>query len=84
MKWEAIRKNYPDKWILFEAIDAHSFNGKRIVDEISVLDSYEESKEALKVYKELHLKEPERELYVAHTSKKDLDITERKWLGIRV
>lgn len=83
MKWEAVRQNYPNKWMLIEAIDAYSENGKRIVNELSLLDSYDDSKNALGVYKELHNKEPQRELYVAHSSKETLDITERRWLGIR-
>jgi hypothetical protein len=83
MKWENIRENYPNQWILFEAINAYSDNGKRIVDEISVLNSFEESKAALFKYRELHTKNPNRELYVAHTIKEQLDIIERKWLGIR-
>lgn len=83
MKWEAVRENYPDKWLLIEAIDAHSENGKRVVNELSVLDTYNESREALGDYKELHYKEPHRELYVAHSSKELLEIIERKWLGIR-
>lgn len=83
MKWETVRENYPDKWLLIEAIDAHSEDGKRVVDELSVLDTYDESKKALNDYKELHHKEPQRELYVAHSSKKSLEIIERKWLGIR-
>lgn len=39
MKWEAVRENYPNKWMLIEAIDAYSENGKRIVNELSLLDS---------------------------------------------
>lgn len=29
MKWTEARKIYPDKWLLFEAIEAHSESGKR-------------------------------------------------------
>lgn len=32
---------------------------------------------------QLHHEAPERELYILHTSRETLDITERRWLGIR-
>jgi len=31
----------------------------------------------------LKVESPKRELFVFHTSRKELDITERRWLGIR-
>jgi hypothetical protein len=34
-------------------------------------------------YAKLHRQTPERELYVFHTSREQLDVTERKWLGIK-
>lgn len=84
MKWEQVRNTHPGKWVLFEAIEAYSTDGKRVVDDLLVLDSYHNSKDALHDYKNYHKKEPHRELYVAHTDKEELDIIERKWLGIRV
>ena len=84
MKWETVREKYPNSWVLFEAIEAHSDSGKRIVDKISVLDIFDDSSVALGVYKDIHKKEPERELYVAHTNKEKIDIIERKWLGVRL
>ena len=84
MKWKDIRDEYPDSWILLEAIEAHSNQGKIVVDKIAVLDKFNNSDEAMKAYRELHKKNPERELYVAHTKNEDLEIEERKWLGVRV
>ena len=37
----------------------------------------------MKGYLQLHHQSPERELYVLHTDREVLDITERRWLGIR-
>ena len=84
MRWETVRETYPNQWLLFEAIDAVSDNGKRVINELSVLNTYDSGRDALGGYKELHHKEPKRELYVAHSSKKNLDIIEQKWHGIRV
>lgn len=83
MNWESIRENFPNKWIILEALEAQSNHGKRIINDGLVINHYNDSKEALEEYKGLHKKSPDRELYVIHTSKKELDIIERKWLGIR-
>ena len=31
MKWSEARKNYPNKWLLFEAIEAYSIDSQRVV-----------------------------------------------------
>jgi hypothetical protein len=84
MKWKDIIDEYPDCWILLEAIEAHSDQGKRVVDKIAVLDKFNNSDKAMTAYRELHKKNPERELYVAHTKNRVLEIEERKWLGVKL
>lgn len=84
MNWGIVRTIFPDRWVLFEAIEARSENGRRIVDRLAVINTFHESKEALNEYKMIHKNEPHRELYVAHTSHEKLEIVERKWLGVRV
>ena len=83
MKWAEIRKHYPHQWLLVEAIKAYSKSDKRILEHISVVDVYPDSVAAMKGYTQLHREAPERELYVFHTDREQLDITERRWLGIR-
>ncbi len=83
MKWQEIRAQYPQRWLLIEAIKAHSKASKRIIEQLAVIDTFSDSATALKSYQQLHREAPERELYVFHTSRDKLDITERTWLGIR-
>lgn len=83
MQWQEIRKHYPQQWLLIEAIQAHSEENKRILDQVAVIESFPDSTDALKGYMALHHEFPERELFVFHTSRESLDITERRWLGIR-
>lgn len=83
MLWEEVKKAYPDKWVVFEAIEAHSENNFRIVDEIAVIDSFDNSMDAFRRHSELHKQKPNRELYFFHTSRKSLDIREKKWAGLR-
>lgn len=83
MKWPEIRDHYPDQWLLIEAIKARSEAGKRILDDIAVLETHPDSVTAMKHYTSLHHEEPQRELYVCHTQREELRIRERRWLGIR-
>ena len=83
MQWTEIRPHYPHRWLLIEAIKAHSEANERILDEISVVGSYSDSVAAMKHYTQLHQEAPNRELYVFHTDRETLNITERRWLGVR-
>jgi hypothetical protein len=83
MLWEEVRKSYPDKWVVFEAIEAHSDSNYRIVDDIAVIDSFDDSMKAFHRHLELHKQKPNRELYFFHNSREKLDIREKKWAGLR-
>lgn len=84
MQWNEIRERYPNQWLLVEAIDARTDTGKRVLDELSVIDTFDDSAEALRRYQELHRQARDREYYVLHTSRVELDITEHPWFGIRL
>jgi hypothetical protein len=56
---------------------------KRVLDQLAVFGAFTDSTTALQSYGKLHRVAPQRELYVFHTSRKSLDITERSWLGVR-
>ncbi len=83
MQWQEIRNCYPNRWLLLEAVVAHSEAEKRVVDELAIVDVFSDSASALRRYRDLHHESPTREFYVLHTSRETLDVTERKWLGVR-
>ena len=83
MKWEEIRTHYPKTGVLIEAIKAHSEAQKRVLDDIAVITVFSHSKKAMQDDIQLHHDNPKRELFVVHTDRETLDITIRKWLGIR-
>ena len=83
MKWTEIREKYPEKWLLIEALKARTKADKRILNQLIVLGSFKNSNAALQKYSKLHRETPERELYVFHTSRASLIVTERRWVGIR-
>lgn len=86
MIWEDIKKTYPSSWLVIEAIEAKTEGENRIVQQLAVLDSFEEetSKNALRKYLQLHQTYPERELYVVHSTRPRLDIKEQRWVGLGV
>lgn len=83
MRWEEIRSHYPNRWLLVEAVKAHSKASRRILDELAVINVFTDSREAMQSYATLHHQNPGREFYVLHTDREKLDIAERKWIGIR-
>lgn len=84
MKWEDARLKYSNEWIIIEAINAQTQNGNRVIDQLAVVDTFNnDNNGALRKYIKLHKAYPERELYVVHTSRERLNIKERRWLGVR-
>jgi hypothetical protein len=83
MKWNEARNIYPNKWLLFEAIEVYSEKGKRIVEELSVINAYDNGRDALKEYADKHKKDKSREMYVYSTKNEELLIEERNWIGVR-
>jgi hypothetical protein len=83
MKWCDAKNKYPDKWILIKAIKAKSENGLRIIDDLEVLNTFENGNDALKEYTSRHKLNKSDEMYVYHSSKDRLEILERVWMGVR-
>ena len=84
MKWEDVCQAFPEQWVLIEAVEAHTNEqSERILDEITPLKKFSNSPEAMKAYQEIHREDPNRELYVLHTSRKEPNIIEKKWVGVR-
>lgn len=83
MKWSEVREQYPERWVLVEALIAESSNNIRNIYEMSVISDFENSTDAWKDYKELHFKNRMRELYIFHTSKDKIEVEEQNFTGIR-
>lgn len=83
MTWQEIRGHYPHQWLVVEALEARSEQGRRELDDLAVVDALSDGEAAFRAYLKLHRSAPERELYVLHTDREEPDITERTWLGLR-
>lgn len=84
MQWSDIRAAYPDQWLIVEALEAFTTpDQQRHLSCLSVVERCSDGGNALSRYRQLHQQYPERELYFVHTSRSELSIIERQWLGIR-
>ncbi len=84
MQWTEVRHAYPDQWLIVEALAAHTTPTKqRQLDRLAVIERCTDGSGAMQSYRRLHREYPLREFYFVHTSRKQLDIRERQWLGIR-
>ena len=84
MRWSEIRTAYPDRWLVVEALEAHtSDKGQRWIGRLAVIETCTDGQSAMQRYRQLHQEYPQREFYFVHTSREDLNIRERYWLGVR-
>lgn len=84
MQWAEVQTAYPDQWLIIEALQAHTtVEQQRMLDKIAVIERCSSGNAAMQSYRKLHQQYPTREFYFVHTSRAELDIRERQWLGIR-
>ena len=84
MKWSKVRQAYPDQWLVVEALEAQTMaDSRRQIERLAVIEPCSDGSSAMQSYRRLHQQYPEREFYFVHTSREELDIRERQWLGIR-
>jgi hypothetical protein len=85
MIWSEIRKHHPEQWLVIEALEAHTTSDKRRhLDQLAVIATCVDGKDALARYQDLHKAHPEREFYFVHTGRDELEVHEKQWLGFRV
>ncbi len=84
MHWPEICKIYSNQWLIVEALEAHTTpDNQRLLDRLAVVEVCSDGGAAMQRYRQLHQEYPQREFYFLHTSRKELDIRERRWHGIR-
>lgn len=70
--------------MIIEALAAHTTpDHQRHLDRLAVIEQCKDGNTALASYRRLHQEYPQREVYYVYTSRLELDIRERQWLGIR-
>ncbi|MFD1738704.1 hypothetical protein ACFSCX_19495 [Bacillus salitolerans] len=77
MEWGLVREQYPDKLVLVEALSTSSKDSVRTVEEMSIISTFDDNMYAWNAYKRVHKENPEKELYVFHTSKEKPEVIEK-------
>jgi hypothetical protein len=58
MRWQQARDQFPSQWLLVEAIKAHTEGNKRVVEDLAVVNSFPDSRSALRCYVDFHEQTP--------------------------
>lgn len=82
MRWQEVQERFPNEWIVLEVIKAHSDKGYRHIEDVVIIERYENSLDAMERYGELRKNQPQREYCFFHTSRENLMARER-YAGIR-
>lgn len=84
MHWDDLKKTDPKQWVIIEAVEAHTVGDRRVIEDIQLVEMFgEDNNGALRRYVQLHKIHPEKEYYVVHTSRPELNVKERSWTGVR-
>lgn len=83
MDWPAARVAHPDQWVVLEVRAARTVAGRRVFDDVIVVATCADGRETMQRYRQLRRAHPDREYCFAHTSVVELDIEERRWVGVR-
>jgi hypothetical protein len=65
MRWAEIREQYPNQWLIVDALEAHTEGDRRKLDQMTVVEVCPDGATALSHYQELHRQHPQREFYSA-------------------
>jgi len=77
MKWQDVRKLYPDQFVKIEVLDSHTEKGKKFVDDVAVIEPVNESNATKE------LLNSKNNTLVYHTSKEKIVLEIRDGLGLR-
>ena len=61
MRWAEVREQYPDRWLIIDALEAHTEGDRRKLDQITVVETCPDGAEAFQRYRQLHRQHPPRE-----------------------
>ena len=81
MLWNEVRKTYPNKWIVFDSLKQHEEDNKLIVEDLAIIEVFDDINDAFKFYRTLHRENKSRELSLGDTRKENLEY-EIKRIGL--
>jgi len=78
MKWEEVRKIYPDRFVKIQILKAHIEDNVRYIDDMSVMQAFDDEREATR-----ELVRAKDDILVYHTGKDKLEVQIKQIFGFR-
>lgn len=78
MKWNEVRKLYPERFVKIQILESHIENNVRYIDDVAVIQAFEDEKEATR-----ELVRSKDEILVYHTGKEKIEIPIKQIFGFR-
>lgn len=78
MKWEEVRKIYPDRFVKLQINSSHIDGNIRYIEDVAVIEAFNDSKEATR-----ELVRTTEDFIVYHTGKEKLNIEIKQIFGYR-
>ena len=60
MIWSEVRQAYPNRWLIIEAVEAHTPDEQRILDLIAVMEACDDNAAVMQAYERWHAAYPQR------------------------
>lgn len=83
MLWSQVRKDYPNCWVVVEALKSEKIDNEKTISEVTVINSFNDSTAAYRSYQNIHQEQPQRSYYVASTANEALKVKVQYWAGVR-
>jgi len=78
MKWEEVRKEFPDTFVKIQVLKSHFEENVRYIDDMEVVKAFNDDKEATR-----ELVRAKDDLVVYHTAKKEIKLEIKDIFGYR-
>jgi hypothetical protein len=78
MKWEEVKKIYPDRFVKVHILESHIENNVRYIDDMAVIKAFDDNKEATR-----ELVRAVDDILVYHTGKDRIEIEIKQIFGYR-
>lgn len=78
MRWDEVRKIYPDRFVKLQILDSHVKDNIRYIDDMAVVQAFEDEKEATR-----ELVRSKDDILVYHTGKEKIEVPIKQIFGFR-
>ncbi len=78
MKWDEVRRLYPERFVKIQILDSHIENSVRFTDDMTVIQAFEDEKEATR-----ELVRATDDILVYHTGKEKIEVPIKQIFGFR-